>query len=147
MSDAKKPDEKPTAMTFEEEAPVTSSLSIPGLEFEATTGRMPIKNDQGEILAQVFYVAYTKKGCEPGERPVTFTFNGGPGSPSIWLHMGAVGPFRAPMTPEGRGGRYQERERVLPDVAEPKRPLAFAALPGGRELWHHPCGGHGGPHD
>lgn len=102
MSDAAKPDEKPGAMSFTEEAPVTTEHSIPGLEFEATTGRMPLKNDQGEILAQVFYVAYTKKGCEPGERPVTFTFNGGPGSPSIWLHMGAVGPFRAPMTPEGQ---------------------------------------------
>ncbi|HCM73006.1 MAG TPA: peptidase S10, partial [Armatimonadetes bacterium] len=102
MSDAAKPDEKPGAMTFTEETPVTTEHSIPGLEFEATTGRMPLKNDQGEILAQVFYVAYTKKGAEPGTRPVTFTFNGGPGSPSIWLHMGAVGPFRTPMMPEGQ---------------------------------------------
>ena len=44
--------------------------------------------------ASVFYVAYTKKGVAPGQRPVTFLYNGGPGSSTVWLHMGAFGPKR-----------------------------------------------------
>ena len=44
--------------------------------------------------ASMFYVAYLKRGSKPGERPVTFLFNGGPGSSTVWLHMGAFGPKR-----------------------------------------------------
>ena len=44
--------------------------------------------------ASMFYVAYFKKGTHPGARPITFLFNGGPGSSSVWLHMGAFGPRR-----------------------------------------------------
>jgi carboxypeptidase C (cathepsin A) len=49
-------------------------------------------NPQAE--ASVFYVAYFKKGVPPGSRPITFLYNGGPGSSSVWLHMGAFGPKR-----------------------------------------------------
>src|SRR6185437_9225545 len=44
--------------------------------------------------ASMFYVAYFKDGENPGDRPITFLYNGGPGSPSVWLHMGAFGPKR-----------------------------------------------------
>ncbi len=47
--------------------------------------------------ASVFYIAYTKDGEEPGSRPVTFSFNGGPGSSSVWLHLGVLGPRRVLM--------------------------------------------------
>ena len=57
---------------------------------------MPIKTSEtGEVEANMFYVAYTvdqPKGAAP--RPLTFSFNGGPGSASVWLHMGAIGPRR-----------------------------------------------------
>jgi carboxypeptidase C (cathepsin A) len=44
--------------------------------------------------ASMFYVAYLKDGEKPGDRPITFLYNGGPGSSSVWLHMGALGPKR-----------------------------------------------------
>ena len=44
--------------------------------------------------ASMFYVAYFKDGESPGDRPITFLYNGGPGSSSVWLHMGALGPRR-----------------------------------------------------
>jgi carboxypeptidase C (cathepsin A) len=50
------------------------------------------KNPTAE--ASMFYVAYFKHGAKAGERPITFLFNGGPGSASVWLHMGAFGPRR-----------------------------------------------------
>ena len=50
------------------------------------------KNPTAE--ASMFYVAYTKQHVEPDKRPVTFLFNGGPGSSTVWLHMGAFGPRR-----------------------------------------------------
>ena len=48
----------------------------------------------GPPVASVFYVAYFKQGVDPRSRPVTFLYNGGPGSSTIWLHMGAFGPVR-----------------------------------------------------
>ncbi len=42
----------------------------------------------------MFYVAYFKKGAPAADRPITFLYNGGPGSSSVWLHMGAFGPRR-----------------------------------------------------
>ena len=44
--------------------------------------------------ASMFYVAYLKRGSEASARPITFLFNGGPGSATVWLHMGAFGPRR-----------------------------------------------------
>ena len=48
----------------------------------------------GPAVASIFYVAYFKHGADPRSRPVTFLYNGGPGSSTIWLHMGAFGPVR-----------------------------------------------------
>jgi carboxypeptidase C (cathepsin A) len=69
--------------------------------YTATTGRLPIKRDDGKIEAEMFFVAYTLDGQDAGKRPLTFAFNGGPGSATIWLHMGALGPKRVVMQPEG----------------------------------------------
>ncbi|HET9698142.1 MAG TPA: hypothetical protein VFP40_14810, partial [Terriglobales bacterium] len=78
-------------------------MSIGGrlLHYTATAGRMPIKTEEGKIEAEMFYVAYTLDGEQPGSRPLTFAFNGGPGSASIWLHMGALGPRKVVLQPEG----------------------------------------------
>jgi carboxypeptidase C (cathepsin A) len=77
------------------------SLNSKTLKYSATTGRLPIKRGDGKIEAEMFFVAYTLDGQEASKRPVTFAFNGGPGSASIWLHMGALGPQRVVLNPDG----------------------------------------------
>lgn len=79
------------------------SLRLDGrnLNYTATAGRLPIKDAEGRIEAEMFFVAYTLDGAEPGTRPVSFAYNGGPGSASIWLHMGALGPKKIQMQPGG----------------------------------------------
>src|SRR5438094_7147170 len=78
-------------------------ISVNGktLKYTANTGRLPIKRGDGKIEAEMFFVAYTLDGQEAPTRPLTFAFNGGPGSASIWLHMGALGPKRVVLQPQG----------------------------------------------
>jgi carboxypeptidase C (cathepsin A) len=71
------------------------------LKYTATAGRLPIKRGDGKIEAEMFFVAYTLDGQESSKRPLTFAFNGGPGSASIWLHMGALGPRKVVLQPDG----------------------------------------------
>jgi len=71
------------------------------LRYTATAGRLPIKRPDGKIQAEMFFVAYTLDGENAGQRPLTFAFNGGPGSASVWLHMGALGPRRVVLQPQG----------------------------------------------
>ncbi len=71
------------------------------LSYTATTGRLPIKRGDGKIEAEMFFVAYTLDGQAAAKRPLTFSFNGGPGSASVWLHMGALGPKRVVLQPNG----------------------------------------------
>jgi carboxypeptidase C (cathepsin A) len=90
---------------LKDEPPVVTQheIHIDGkvLKYTATVGRMPLKDTTGKIVADMFYVAYTVPGTAANERPLTFSYNGGPGSSSIWLHMGALGPRRVVMQPEG----------------------------------------------
>lgn len=74
------------------------------LKYKVTTGFLPLKDPYtDEIQGQVFFVAYTLAGNHtPRERPLMFSFNGGPGSSSVWLHLGTVGPRRAKMLPDGQ---------------------------------------------
>jgi len=71
------------------------------LNYTATAGRLPLKRPDGKIEAEMFFVAYTLDGQDAGKRPLTFAFNGGPGSSSIWLHMGALGPKRVVLQSNG----------------------------------------------
>jgi carboxypeptidase C (cathepsin A) len=88
-----------------ETAPVVThhQITVDGklLKYTATAGRLPIKRGDGKIEAEMFYVAYTLDGQEPAKRPLTFAYNGGPGSSTIWLHMGALGPRRVVLQPNG----------------------------------------------
>jgi carboxypeptidase C (cathepsin A) len=68
------------------------------LRYTATAGTLTIRNDDGKPTASVFYVAYALDGAAPTSRPVTFFYNGGPGSSSVWLHMGSFGPMRVQTT-------------------------------------------------
>lgn len=71
------------------------------LDYQATAGYLELKDDAGKPTAQMFFMAYTVKGAEPRTRPICFTFNGGPGSSSVWLHLGAFGPRRVKLGDEG----------------------------------------------
>jgi len=71
------------------------------LHYTATAGRLPVKDANGGTQALMFYVAYTLDNADASRRPVTFAFNGGPGSASIWLHMGALGPRKVVLQNEG----------------------------------------------
>lgn len=93
---AKEKDKPKTSM--DEEAVITHhQIAIDGKEFAytATTGLMPLKDAKGEVEARIFFVAYTRDDSGPSaERALMFSFNGGPGSASVWLHLGALGPRR-----------------------------------------------------
>ena len=72
------------------------------LNYTVTAGETFLKDDDGEPTASIFTVAYTKDGLDdPTTRPVTFVFNGGPGSASLWLHMGVFGPKRVVVPSDG----------------------------------------------
>src|SRR5229473_3047988 len=98
------PQERPSPVP--EEVPVIThhEITVGGktLKYTATVGMMPIKNREGETEARIFFMAYTLDDVSKrAHRPLTFSFNGGPGSASVWLHLGAIGPRRVPMNPDG----------------------------------------------
>ena len=64
------------------------------LRYEATAGTLTVRNDAGMPTASLFYVAYSLEGADRRARPVTFFYNGGPGSATVWLHMGSFAPMR-----------------------------------------------------
>lgn len=88
------------------QTPVTTrhSVTIGGkrIEYEATAGHLTLTKEDGTERAKVFFIAYTKTGVtDPSTRPLTFSFNGGPGSSSVWLHLGVLGPRRVAMHDDG----------------------------------------------
>ncbi len=64
------------------------------IAYTARAGTLVLRDADDAPTASVFYVAYTADGADPRTRPVTFFWNGGPGSSTIWLHMGSFGPVR-----------------------------------------------------
>ena len=100
---------KPADTSQQKEEPPTvmkHSVRVGGrtLNYTTTTGFMPIKNDRtGDVEARIFYMAYTLDAPDGGaKRPLMFSFNGGPGSASVWLHLGALGPRRVKMLDDGQ---------------------------------------------
>lgn len=103
---AKKEEPKPIIAASQSVNPVVTKhqTTINGQTFSytATTGYMTLKDESGKAKANIFYIAYTKDGVSDiSKRPVTYTFNGGPGSASVWLHMGCIGPKRILMSDKG----------------------------------------------
>lgn len=72
----------------------TITIGGQAINYTANTGTLVMKDEEGTPQASFFFTAYTKDGADPTRRPITYTFNGGPGSSSVWLHMGAFGPKR-----------------------------------------------------
>lgn len=95
--------------TPKEETITTShSVTIDGVKipYKATVGTQLLLNDKGNPKASIFYIAYTKDDVKDlRRRPVTFCFNGGPGSSSVWLHLGMLGPKRVDINEEGTEAR------------------------------------------
>ncbi|HEY7405778.1 MAG TPA: peptidase S10 [Candidatus Angelobacter sp.] len=77
------------------------TVSGKALKYTATAGRLAIKPENGPVEAAIFFTAYTLEGEEPRTRPLTFVFNGGPGTATAWLHMGALGPKKIKLEPDG----------------------------------------------
>ncbi len=100
------PSPKPTETPqVKEESPVITKHSLRvgsrTLNYTVSTGFMPIRNERtGETEAKIFFMAYTLDN-PPANRPLMFSFNGGPGSASVWLHLGALGPRRVKMLDNG----------------------------------------------
>src|SRR5262245_7422898 len=83
---------------------VTNTVTIGGrsITYAVETGMLPLLKTDGAPRASVFYIAYTKVGeTNPATRPVMYCFNGGPGSSSVWLHLGGLGPRRVVMNADG----------------------------------------------
>ena len=73
------------------------------MEYTARAGTIFLRDRENKPTAEIFYIAYTKDGVTNlSQRPVTFSFNGGPGSSSVWMHMGLLGPRRVVLTDTGR---------------------------------------------
>ena len=99
-----KSSDKPKDSTDEKPVVTHHEIRVNGkaLKYTATTGMMPIRNAKGETEAHIFFMAYTLDGVsDTAHRPLMFSFNGGPGSASVWLHLGALGPKRVEMLDNG----------------------------------------------
>ena len=98
--DKAKPAAKPDAALVQPQSSTSEgSVSVEGkrIDYKAVAGTLVLhgsgdKEDEPQV--SMFYVAYFKKGVDAAKRPVTFIYNGGPGSATVWLHMGAFGPKR-----------------------------------------------------
>jgi carboxypeptidase C (cathepsin A) len=64
------------------------------IDYSASAGTLIVRDDDDKPMVSMGYVAYVRTGKDLGTRPITFAFNGGPGSSSLWLHMGVLGPRR-----------------------------------------------------
>lgn len=99
---AARPDEPPPAVSprrLPADSTTEHSLVLPGrtLDFKATAGTIKLTDEKGVEQADIAFVAYQLKSASPESRPVAFVFNGGPGAASVWLHLGALGPWRLPL--------------------------------------------------
>jgi carboxypeptidase C (cathepsin A) len=91
---------KPDAALVQPQSSETSgSVRVEGrgIDYKAVAGTLVLHGSgdkEHEPQVSMFYAAYFKKGADPARRPITFIYNGGPGSATVWLHMGAFGPRR-----------------------------------------------------
>lgn len=106
------------------------------IPYTATAGTLTIRDDDGKPTASLFYTAYTKDGG--GNRPVSFFYNGGPGSPTVWLHMGSFAPVRVQTSDPVYVAPSQYALRSNPDSLIDKTDLVFIDAIGAG--WSRPLG-------
>jgi carboxypeptidase C (cathepsin A) len=110
-TEEKKEEEKPTPKDNLVQSRHSVKIGGKLIKYTVTTGTMVMKEEIKDkdkdtevekARAQIFFIAYTKDGVtDKSKRPITFSFNGGPGSSSVWLHMGVLGPRRVLLTDDG----------------------------------------------
>ncbi|MFO7858200.1 MAG: hypothetical protein R6V11_04680, partial [Ectothiorhodospiraceae bacterium] len=93
--------------------------------YQATADWLVLRDKEDKPAAEIFYVAYTRKDIEAGQRPVTFVLNGGPGAAAVYLHLGAMGPYRAVFDTEGRPPAPPAQLETNPDSWLPFTDLVF----------------------
>ncbi|HVV97965.1 MAG TPA: peptidase S10 [Rhodanobacteraceae bacterium] len=91
----KKETEKPAELK-PKSSKTEGSVTVEGkrVDYTAEAGTIILTDKKDKPSASIFYAAYFKRGVDPAKRPLMFLYNGGPGSSTIWLHMGAFGPRR-----------------------------------------------------
>jgi carboxypeptidase C (cathepsin A) len=100
----KKPESTPAPAPTPKSSKTQHTITMDGkpLAYTATAGWLIMKDDKEKPIARFGYTAYTEDGVDDvHRRPITFAYNGGPGSSSIWLHMGILGPRRVVLNDAG----------------------------------------------
>jgi carboxypeptidase C (cathepsin A) len=125
VSEAEKKTGERPVVAEEKFVDTNHSVRIGGEEvrYTATPGQIVLRHTDGKPRANVFFVAYTRDGItDMRSRPIAFAYNGGPGSATIWLHMGTLGPKRVQMAEGGFQPappyRLVENEHSLLDVTD-----------------------------
>lgn len=88
---------------FPADASVKQITHVAGktLNYTATVGALPVRDEKGKKIAEVVFTAYVLDGPKDPNRPITFAFNGGPGAASVYLNLGAIGPKRVQFGAQG----------------------------------------------
>jgi carboxypeptidase C (cathepsin A) len=114
-----------TIITRADRSVTRHTVKIEGrpVSYTATAGTLILKNDKDEPIALFGFTAYTRDGeADAAKRPVTFAYNGGPGSSSMWLHMGVLGPRRVVVNDPGLTPappyRLEDNEHSIIDVTD-----------------------------
>ena len=116
LADDKKDEDKEAPEAKQYVTEHSARIGGRNIEYTVTAGTMLMENDKEEPIALMGFTGYVAKGGNKNERPIMFAYNGGPGSASLWLHMGILGPQRAVVTDAGfsTNGPYK---RVLNDYS------------------------------
>ncbi|MDJ0497960.1 MAG: peptidase S10 [Acidimicrobiia bacterium] len=122
----KKDGETPPPPHYEETSHETfHTVEIGGLpvKYTATAGRLILTEEEGKKKASFFFVSYTRGGVkDKSKRPIIFAFNGGPGSSSVWLHLGLFGPRRVLLDDNGMPypppGKLVDNDQSILDIAD-----------------------------
>ena len=127
MTEDEKPQEEDQPAPTPEIEEKTVSKSYTGkfgrrkVAYTATAATQVIEQDDDK-KAVFFHVSYTEDGADPAGRPLVFAFNGGPGSSTVWLHLGLFGPRRVELDDDGfrvaTPGRLVDNEHSILDVAD-----------------------------
>ncbi len=100
----------------------TTRIGGQDVPFRATSGTFPVYDDKGEAVASLFYTLYERTDVEDkSTRPLTISFNGGPGSASVWMHIGYTGPWRIRIDDEGfpiQPYGFEENPHSILDVTD-----------------------------
>ncbi|MBV8637231.1 MAG: peptidase S10 [Candidatus Eremiobacteraeota bacterium] len=109
--------------------PHTVAVNGKTIEYTARAGTIALRDKDNQITARVFYTAYTVDGTNPLTQPVTFIYNGGPGSSTMWLRMGSFGPVRVHAADATASGPPPYTVANNPDTLLDKSDLVFIDMP------------------